>query len=79
MGDACISSDAARIHQAGGKQVILEPTEADSAASQTPAKPGTVTYVYFADMFYFSIYLSIKAIICVTTQILFKIKYIFDN
>ncbi|KAI0213467.1 hypothetical protein LSAT2_001501 [Lamellibrachia satsuma] len=40
IANACVSSDVALSHQAGGKQVIIEPTEADSAPSQTPAKPG---------------------------------------
>ncbi|KAK2184336.1 hypothetical protein NP493_271g02031 [Ridgeia piscesae] len=39
IADACVSPDTLS-HQAGGKQVIIEPTEADSAPSQTPAKPG---------------------------------------
>lgn len=44
IANACVSSDVALSHQAGGKQVIIEPTEADSAPSQTPAKPGICFY-----------------------------------
>jgi len=43
IADACVSPDTLS-HQAGGKQVIIEPTEADSAPSQTPAKPGIELY-----------------------------------